>query len=207
MQVYNQSAQGQASQQRREDKLAAGRAANKAAREAIAAAIAAEQKAAQTAREAAATAFALPTPRSSPPPKAVPWDTKPTSGVVGLTVLQPKFLEQFPNARFHFKSGRIDQQGTFKGVWLNAERTEWALEKEQQWRYAHRRQPSTPLNKSEGAAFRMFHDGCGFLPNKGVGNSGDRRGQLREVQEFVDLESGKVRVGLWPGEWLPLICK
>jgi hypothetical protein len=35
-------------------------------------------------------------------------------------------------AAFHFKSGRLDQQGTFKGVWLNAERTEWALEKEQQ---------------------------------------------------------------------------
>ncbi len=52
--------------------------------------------------------------------------------VVGLTVLQPKFLEQFPDARFHFKSGRLDQQGTFKGVWLNKEHTEWALEKEQQ---------------------------------------------------------------------------
>ncbi len=51
---------------------------------------------------------------------------------VCLTVLQPKFLEQFRNARFHFKSGLLDQQGTFKGVWLNAERTEWALEKEQQ---------------------------------------------------------------------------
>jgi hypothetical protein len=54
------------------------------------------------------------------------------TGVVGLTVLKPKFLEQFPDARFPFKSGRIAQQGTFKGVWLNAERTEWALEKEQQ---------------------------------------------------------------------------
>ncbi len=51
---------------------------------------------------------------------------------MGLTVLQPKFLKQFPNARFHFKSGRLAQQGTFKGVWLNKEHTEWALEKEQQ---------------------------------------------------------------------------
>ena len=55
-----------------------------------------------------------------------------TSGVVGLTVLQPKFLEQFPNARFHFKSGPGAQQGTYKGVWLNEEHTEWALEEEQQ---------------------------------------------------------------------------
>jgi hypothetical protein len=31
--------------------------------------------------------------------------------------------------RFHFNSGRLAQQGTFKGVWLNKERTEWALEK------------------------------------------------------------------------------
>jgi hypothetical protein len=53
----------------------------------------------------------------------------PHPGVVGLTVLQPKFLEQFPNARFHFNSGRLDQQGMFKGVWLNEERTEWALER------------------------------------------------------------------------------
>jgi hypothetical protein len=52
--------------------------------------------------------------------------------VVGLTVLQPKFLEQFPNARFHFKSGPGAQQGTYKGVWLNEEHTEWALEEEQQ---------------------------------------------------------------------------
>jgi hypothetical protein len=29
--------------------------------------------------------------------KDIPWGTKPTSGVVGLTVLQPKFLKQFPN--------------------------------------------------------------------------------------------------------------
>ncbi len=43
-----------------------------------------------------------------------------------------KFLEQFPNARFHFNSGRQAQQGTFKGVWLNKEHTEWALEEEQQ---------------------------------------------------------------------------
>jgi hypothetical protein len=57
------------------------------------------------------------------------WDTQGTGGVVGLTVLQPKFLEQFPNARFHFNSGRRAQQGTFKGVWLNRERTEWALER------------------------------------------------------------------------------
>jgi hypothetical protein len=47
-------------------------------------------------------------------------------------VLQPEFLQQFPNARFHFNSGRPAQQGTFKGVWLNEERTEWALEEEQQ---------------------------------------------------------------------------
>jgi hypothetical protein len=47
-------------------------------------------------------------------------------------VLQPKFLEQFPNARFHFNSGDGAQRGTFKGVWLNKEHTEWALEKEQQ---------------------------------------------------------------------------
>jgi hypothetical protein len=46
-------------------------------------------------------------------------------------VLQPEFLKRFPNARFHFKSGPLAQRGTFKGVWLNAERTEWALEKEQ----------------------------------------------------------------------------
>ncbi len=37
-----------------------------------------------------------------------------------------------PNARFTFASGPQAQRGTFKGVWLNAERTEWALEKEQQ---------------------------------------------------------------------------
>jgi hypothetical protein len=61
-----------------------------------------------------------------------PRDTKATGGVVGLTVLQPKFLEQFPNARFHFNSDRLAQQGTFKGVWLNEEHTEWALEEEQQ---------------------------------------------------------------------------
>jgi hypothetical protein len=29
-------------------------------------------------------------------------------------------------------SGPLAQRGTFKGMWLNAERTEWALEKEQQ---------------------------------------------------------------------------
>ncbi len=61
----------------------------------------------------------------------MPWGTQ-GGGVVGLTVLQPEFLKQFPDARFHFNSGRRAQQGTFKGVWLNAERTEWALEKEQQ---------------------------------------------------------------------------
>jgi hypothetical protein len=44
----------------------------------------------------------------------------------------PEFLEQFPNARFHFKGGLLVQWGTFKGVWLNEEHTEWALEKEQQ---------------------------------------------------------------------------
>jgi hypothetical protein len=60
--------------------------------------------------------------------KDIPWDTKATSGVVGLTVLQPKFLEQFPNVRSHFNSG-LDQRGTFKGVWLNKEHTEWALER------------------------------------------------------------------------------
>jgi hypothetical protein len=64
--------------------------------------------------------------------KDIPWGTKATSGVVGLTVLQPKFLQRFPNARFHFNSGDGAQRGTFKGVWLNAEHTEWALEKEQQ---------------------------------------------------------------------------
>ncbi len=53
-----------------------------------------------------------------------------SKSVVGLTVLQPKFLEQFPNARFHFKSGLLAQRGTFKGVWLNEEHTEWALEKQ-----------------------------------------------------------------------------
>jgi hypothetical protein len=47
-------------------------------------------------------------------------------------VLQPKFLEQFPDARFTFKHGPGAQRGTFKGVWLNKEHTEWALEKEQQ---------------------------------------------------------------------------
>ncbi len=47
-------------------------------------------------------------------------------------VRKPEFLKRFPDARFHFKSGRLAQQGTFKGVWLNAEHTEWALEKEQQ---------------------------------------------------------------------------
>jgi hypothetical protein len=61
----------------------------------------------------------------------VPWGTQ-GGGVVGLTVLQPKFLKDFPNARFHFKSGRTAQQGTFKGLWLNKEHTEWALEKEEQ---------------------------------------------------------------------------
>jgi hypothetical protein len=61
-----------------------------------------------------------------------PIDTKPTSGVVGLTVLQPEFLEQYPNARFTFASGPPAQRGTFKGVWLNEERTEWALEKEEE---------------------------------------------------------------------------
>ncbi len=58
----------------------------------------------------------------------VPWGTQ-GGGVAGLTVLQPKFLEQFPNVRFHFKKGRPAQRGTFKGVWLNKEHTEWALER------------------------------------------------------------------------------
>jgi hypothetical protein len=49
-------------------------------------------------------------------------------------VLQPKFLKDFPNARFTFKHGPGAQRGTFKGVWLNKEHTEWALEKEQQQR-------------------------------------------------------------------------
>jgi hypothetical protein len=49
-----------------------------------------------------------------------------------VTVLQPEFLKRFPNARFTFASGPGAQRGTFKGVWLNADRTEWALEKEQQ---------------------------------------------------------------------------
>ncbi len=53
-----------------------------------------------------------------------PQSTVHSPQLVGLTVLQPEFLEQFPNARFHFKSGRLAQQGTFKGVWLNAEHTE-----------------------------------------------------------------------------------
>ncbi len=61
----------------------------------------------------------------------IPINTKPTTGVVGLTVLQPKFLEQHPNARFHFKSGPLAQRGTFKGVWLDEEWTVWALEKEE----------------------------------------------------------------------------
>jgi hypothetical protein len=34
--------------------------------------------------------------------------------------------------RFHFNSGPTAQRGTFKGVWLNEEHTEWALEEEQQ---------------------------------------------------------------------------
>jgi hypothetical protein len=59
----------------------------------------------------------------------VPTNTKSTSGVVGLSVLQPEFLKQFPDARFHFNSGPLAQRGTFKGVWLNEERTEWALER------------------------------------------------------------------------------
>ncbi len=46
----------------------------------------------------------------------IPINTKSNSGVVGLTVMQPKFLEQFPDARFHFKSGPGAQRGTFKGV-------------------------------------------------------------------------------------------
>jgi hypothetical protein len=50
----------------------------------------------------------------------------------GLTVLQPEFLEQFPKARFHFKSSPLAQRGTFMGVWLNEERTTWALEKEEE---------------------------------------------------------------------------
>ncbi len=44
-------------------------------------------------------------------------------------MLQPKFLEQFPDARFHFKNNNLAQRGTFKGVWLNEERTAWALER------------------------------------------------------------------------------
>jgi hypothetical protein len=44
-------------------------------------------------------------------------------------VLQPKFFKDFPNARFTFGSCPGSQRGTFKGVWLNAERTEWALQK------------------------------------------------------------------------------
>ncbi len=40
--------------------------------------------------------------------------------------------QQYPNARFTFNRGDGAQRGTFKGVWLNAEHTEWALEKEQQ---------------------------------------------------------------------------
>jgi hypothetical protein len=60
----------------------------------------------------------------------IPINTKYGSGVVGLTVLQPEFLTRFPNARFLFKKGHLAQRGTFKGVWLNAEQTEWALEKE-----------------------------------------------------------------------------
>ncbi len=47
-------------------------------------------------------------------------------------MLQPKFLEQFPDVRFTFASDPGAQRGTFKGVWLNAERTEWALEKEEE---------------------------------------------------------------------------
>ncbi len=47
-------------------------------------------------------------------------------------MLQPKFLELYPNARFHFNSGPAAQRGTFKGLWLNKEHTEWALEEEQQ---------------------------------------------------------------------------
>jgi hypothetical protein len=47
-------------------------------------------------------------------------------------VLQPEFLKRFPDARFHFNTSNLAQQGTFKGVWLNDEWTEWALEKEQQ---------------------------------------------------------------------------
>ncbi len=42
--------------------------------------------------------------------KDIPWDTKPTSGVVGLTVLQPEFLEQPPDARFHFKSDSTSRE-------------------------------------------------------------------------------------------------
>jgi hypothetical protein len=60
----------------------------------------------------------------------VPWDTKATSGVVGLTVLQPKFFKDFPNARFTFGSGPASQRGTFKGVWLNEDEDEWALQME-----------------------------------------------------------------------------
>ncbi len=52
------------------------------------------------------------------------------TGVVGLTVLQPEFLKRFPNARFTFNSGPGAQRGTFKGVWLNKEHNEWALQKE-----------------------------------------------------------------------------
>ncbi len=48
-------------------------------------------------------------------------------------MLQPKFLEQFPNARFQFKTGPPAQRGTFKGVWFNEQRTEWALERLEDW--------------------------------------------------------------------------
>jgi hypothetical protein len=53
------------------------------------------------------------------------------SGVVGLTVLQPKFLEQFHDVRFHFKNNNLAQRGTFKGAWLNErERETYTLERD-----------------------------------------------------------------------------
>jgi hypothetical protein len=59
-------------------------------------------------------------------------DARPLRSSCLLTVLQPEFLKRFPNARFTFASAPGAQRGTFKGVWLNAERTEWALEKEEE---------------------------------------------------------------------------
>jgi hypothetical protein len=40
-------------------------------------------------------------------------------------VLQPKFLEQFPNACFHFSSGDGAQRGTFKGVTRSTPSGRW----------------------------------------------------------------------------------